>query len=516
MLARIHSATMVGIEAIKCEVEIDVGQGGFEHTMIVGLPDAAVKESLERVRSAVNNSGYPYPYDSSIINLAPADIKKEGPRFDLAIALGMLMGQGVLQPELTTETVVVGELALDGRVRPVRGALATALMTSQKGCKRLLLPQANAREAAVVQDIDVIGVSSLTEAVSYLNGELPLNPESINIDEVFTQASSYDIDFSDVKGQESAKRALTIAAAGNHNILMMGPPGTGKTMLTKRLPTIMPPLSMAESLETTQIHSAVGLLKEGQALLARRPVRSPHHSASGPALVGGGSVPRPGELSLAHNGLLFLDEFPEFKRSVLETIRQPLEDGYITISRAAGTITFPANIMLVAAMNPCPCGYLTDPRRQCKCSPNQVERYLAKISGPLLDRIDIHIDVPAVPFKDLSGKQTGTTSAQMLAAVQTARKQQQKRFNNSNNSNHSSKTYSNANMNTRQLREFCQLDDEGTNMIKHAVYEMGLSARAYDKVLKIARTIADMEQQENIKPHHVAEAIQYRRLDRNI
>ncbi|MBN2063695.1 MAG: YifB family Mg chelatase-like AAA ATPase [Sedimentisphaerales bacterium] len=511
MLARIASSAMVGIEAISCEVEVDIPEGGSDREnprfVVVGLPDAAVKESIERVRSAINNCGYNFPYCDGVINLAPADIRKEGPCYDLPIALGVLCGAKYLSVEKLRDTVIVGELALDGRVRPVRGVLATALMAAEQGYRTLIVPVDNAREAAVVSAIDVIGVSSLSEAVGYLNDHLPLEPTCIDLEEIFRQGSVYDVDFADVKGQESAKRAITIAAAGGHNLIMLGPPGTGKTMLARRIPTILPPLTLAESLETTRVHSAVGLLKKHESLMARRPVRHPHHTASAPSLAGGGTVPRPGELSLAHHGLLFLDEFPEFPRVVLETIRQPLEDGQVTISRASGTLTFPANFMLVAAMNPCPCGYATDPKRQCKCTPNQIERYLSKISGPLIDRIDIHIDVPAVQYDALHSEREGTSSTQMRELVMNARKIQQLRLGDSPNA-------TNGNMTSRQVRSFCKLDQPCQQVVKHAVSEMGLSARAHDKILKIARTIADLEQATDIQPYHLQEAIQYRRLDR--
>ena len=500
---------MMGIDALPCEVEVDVSTGGLEKTVIVGLPDTAVKESIERVRSAVFNSGYPFPKTPSIVNLAPADIRKEGPSFDLPIAVGMLAGQGVFASERQEQCVMAGELALDGRVRPVKGALSMALMARKQGFKVLLAPVENAREAAVVQDIQVIPVASLTEAVGYLTGELPLEPTQLDLEDMFSHGAHYDVDFADVKGQEQVKRALTVAAAGGHNLLLIGPPGTGKTMLTKRLPTILPPLTLEESLETTRVHSALGLLDSERPLLAVRPVRSPHHSASGPSLVGGGAIPKPGELSLAHNGLLFLDEFPEFSRVVLETIRQPLEDHQVTIARAAGTLTFPARIMLVAAMNPCLCGYLTDPKRKCKCTPNQVQAYLSKLSGPLVDRIDIHVEVPAVPFEQLRSEREGTDSATLREQVMIARKRQVLRFDDLN-------VRTNSEMSSRQVREYCKLDEEGQQILKQSVYELGLSARAHDKVLKVARTLADMELAEVISPHHLAEAIQYRRLDRNL
>ena len=509
MLARLHSVTLEGIEGVICEVEVDVARGGFEKPIIVGLPDAAVKESIERVRSAIVNCGYRYPKTQSIINLAPADVKKAGPAFDLPIALGILTAEGVLAGPSLKEYVIVGELALDGRVRPVNGVLSMAMTAAANGFSRMIVPLENAKEAAVVQEIEVFGIGSLSQAVGFLSGQLMFDTTVTDVDDLFGTASQYEVDFADVKGQESVKRALTIAAAGAHNIMMIGPPGAGKTMLAQRLATILPPLSLAESLETTRIYSAVGLLKKEQALLATRPVRAPHHSASGPALIGGGSSPRPGELSLAHYGILFLDEFVEFPRHVLEMIRQPLEDGFVVVSRAKKTVQFPAQFMLVAAMNPCPCGYFGSTLRACKCAPGQIARYLAKVSGPLVDRIDIHIDVPAVAFSKLRSKARQIDTETLRASVTTARGIQGRRF-------ADGKVMTNAHMNHRQLEKFCKIDSAGEMMLKEAMLELGLSARAHDKICKVARTIADLDGSDDIRAEHVAEAISYRKLDRKL
>ena len=509
MLARLHSVTLEGIEGIVCEVEVDILRGGFEKSIIVGLPDAAVKESIERVRSAIVNSGYSHPRTASLINLAPADVKKAGPAFDLPIALGMLIGQGGLVGSALNDTIVVGELALDGRVRPVNGVLSMAMSAATGGFSRMIVPLDNAKEAAVVQDMEVFGVGSLAQAAGFLSEQLPLEPTNIDVEGLFNVASNYDVDFSDVKGQEGVKRALTVAAAGGHNIMMIGPPGAGKTMLAQRLATILQPLSLAQSLETTRVYSSVGLLGVNKALLATRPVRMPHHSASGPALVGGGPMPRPGELSLAHFGILFLDEFAEFPRHVLEMIRQPLEDGFVIISRAKRTVRFPARFMLVAAMNPCPCGYFGSEARRCKCTPGQISRYLSKVSGPLVDRIDIHIDVPAISFRKLRSKSGQLDSAAMREDVMRATAIQTERFGDGH-------VYTNARMSHKQVEKFCKLDEACELILKQAMQEFGLSARAHDKICKLARTIADLAGAPEVTPEHIAEAVSYRKLDRKL
>ena len=506
MLSKVCSAAVNGIDAYPVEVEVNAGFGDTI-IVVVGLPDAAVKESKDRVFTALSNSGYNFPLGRTTINLAPADVKKEGPSFDLPIALGILAATEQLETDQLDNFIVVGELALTGAVRSCKGILPIALRAQAEGKVGVLVPVENAAEAAVVSGLQVIPIQNLREAAQFLAGEIRIAPAKVDLTEVFDQHDSDELDFADVKGQESVKRALEIAAAGAHCMLLVGPPGTGKSMLSKRIPTILPPFTLAEALETTKIHSIVGLLKPGQALVTRRPFRAPHHTASDAGLLGGNINPTPGEISLAHNGVLFLDELPEFKRSVLETMRQPLEEGIVTISRAAGTMTFPSQFMLVAAMNPTPDGKMP---HESKSSPREIKNYLGRVSGPLLDRIDLHIEVPAVKFREISAERTGETSAQIRERVVAARKRQHARFNGRKH------VTCNARMGTKELKQFCAIDETTKDMLNRAMTDMNFSARAYDRILKVARTIADLAGSENITSDHVSEAVQYRSLDRQL
>ena len=508
MLATVLSSAMLGIDAYIVKVEVDVA-GGMPAFSTVGLPDSAIKESRDRVTAAIKNSGFYFPPTRITANLAPADIRKAGSAFDLPIAIGVMAATNQVNLASLENVIILGELALDGSIRGIQGGLPIAITAKEHGIHDLILPAENAKEAAIVEGVNVYPVTNLAEAAAFLNSEKEIAPEPHTLSTgAHNEHADAHLDLLDVKGQEHVKRAIEVAAAGGHNLIMIGPPGSGKTMIAKRIPSILPKLSIDESLETTKIQSIIGILPSDTPLVVTRPYRSPHHTISDAGLIGGGNVPRPGEVSLAHNGVLFLDELPEFRRNVLEVMRQPLEDRQVTISRAAASLTYPASFMLVAAMNPCPCGFFSDPTRDCKCSPNQIQNYVSRISGPLLDRIDIQVEVPAVKYAELANETTGEPSVHVQERVEKARQAQQQRF-------ADTAIHANANMESKQIREYCKIDSQAQELLRVAINQLGLSARAYDRILKVARTIADLDENPHIEAVHVSEAIQYRSLDRS-